>query len=104
MTINFNAANAFDFESTVLPDTDACQKIEAQAIKDAQTEFKKRPKIYLQELDEADLFEVDEYREDGYDLEDESSKRNSKGAGFLSKAKIPAANTAKGDMARFLTL
>ncbi len=46
MNINFNAENAFDFDSAVLPDTDACRKIEAQAIKDAQAEFKKRPKIY----------------------------------------------------------
>ncbi len=67
MNINFNAANAFDFDSAVLPDTEACQKIEAQAIKDAQAEFKKRPKIYQKEVNEADLFEADEYREDGYD-------------------------------------
>jgi len=39
--LDFSGSNAFDLNSKVLPDTEACQKIESQAVKEAEDEFKR---------------------------------------------------------------
>lgn len=88
--LDFSASNAFDLDSKVLPDTEACQKIESQAVKEAEAEFKNHSSAKTRTTKQEDVVAnsgTDEYIEGGVDAEFEAfsgSKKSKKG--FLSSA------------------
>lgn len=89
--LDFSAANAFDLNSRVLPDTEACQKIESEAVKEAEAEFKKYSNAKNKAIKQEDVIAntgTDEYIEGGVDAEfDAFSGSKSSKKGFLSAAK-----------------
>jgi len=89
--LDFSAANAFDLNSRVLPDTEACQKIESEAVKEAEADFKKYSNAKNKAIKQEDVIAntgTDEYIEGGVDAEfDAFSGSKSSKKGFLSAAK-----------------
>ena len=89
--LDFSASNAFDLDSRVLPDTEACQKIESEAVKEAEADFKKYSNAKNKAIKQEDVIAntgTDEYIEGGVDAEfDAFSGSKSSKKGFLSAAK-----------------
>ena len=89
--LDFSASNAFDLDSRVLPDTEACQKIESEAVKEAEAEFKKYSNAKNKATKQEDVIAntgTNEYIEGGVDAEfDAFSGSKSSKKGFLSAAK-----------------